>query len=103
MRIKLARLKETRGGERRVAIAPTVVGAVSRLGGQVFAQSVAGYAVELPDGAIGNAETDVDAAPEAWPSTRSERRIGPPRRGGVHSTVMTRVGPRETAVASDGH
>lgn len=49
MPIRIAVLKETRSGERRVALVPSVVGKMRRLGAEVAMQSGAGAAVKLPD------------------------------------------------------
>ncbi|HUB88997.1 MAG TPA: NAD(P) transhydrogenase subunit alpha [Dyella sp.] len=60
MTIKVAVLKETRAGERRVAMVPDVVDRVSRLGTRVFVQSGAGDAIKLPDPAFKNATVVAD-------------------------------------------
>ena len=54
MPIKLAVLNETRAGEQRVALVPSVVDKVSKLGVTVCMQSGAGDAVKLPDAAFRN-------------------------------------------------
>jgi len=62
MTVKIAVLKETRPGELRVAMVPSVIDRLMRLGAQVAIQSGAGDAVKLPDAAFKNATCVVDAA-----------------------------------------
>ncbi|WP_144156245.1 NAD(P) transhydrogenase subunit alpha [Paraburkholderia sp. BCC1885] len=54
MAIKIAVLKETRPDETRVALVPSVVDKLIKLGAQVFMQSGAGGAVKLPDAVFNN-------------------------------------------------
>ncbi len=54
MSLKVAVLKETRVGERRVAIVPAVVDKLVKMGGDVRLQAGAGAAVSLPDAAYHN-------------------------------------------------
>jgi H+-translocating NAD(P) transhydrogenase subunit alpha len=54
MAIKIAVLKEIRLDETRVALVPSVVDKVIKLGAQVFMQSGAGDAVKLPDAVFNN-------------------------------------------------
>jgi H+-translocating NAD(P) transhydrogenase subunit alpha len=51
MPVKIAVLKETRTAERRVALVPTVVDKLAKLGAQLHLQSGAGVAVKLADAA----------------------------------------------------
>jgi len=62
MAIKIAVLKETRPGERRVAMVPSVIDRLTRLGAQVAIQSGAGNAIKLPDAAFKNATRIADTA-----------------------------------------
>ena len=55
MSLKVAVLKETRDGERRVAMVPSVVDKLVKLGAEVRIQAGAGEAVSLPDSAYKNA------------------------------------------------
>ncbi len=63
MSLKVAVLKETRTGERRVAMVPAVVDKLVKLGAEVRLQAGAGEAVSLPDSAYRNVTiaTDVPA------------------------------------------
>jgi len=63
MSLKVAVLKETRTGERRVAMVPAVVDKLVKLGAEVRLQAGAGEAVSLPDNAYRNVTiaTDVPA------------------------------------------
>lgn len=54
MPIKIAVLKETDPGERRVAMVPSVIDQLTQLGAEVAIQSGAGDAVKLPDSAFKN-------------------------------------------------
>ncbi len=54
MSLKVAVLKETRAGERRVAMVPAVVDKLVKLGAEVRLQAGAGEAVSLPDKAYRN-------------------------------------------------
>ena len=54
MSLKVAVLKETRPGERRVAMVPAVVDKLVKLGADVRMESGAGEAVSLPDSAYQN-------------------------------------------------
>jgi proton-translocating NAD(P)+ transhydrogenase subunit alpha len=54
MSLKVAVLKETRPGERRVAMVPAVVDKLVKLGAEVRLQAGAGDAVSLPDSAYRN-------------------------------------------------
>ena len=54
MSLKVAVLKETRPGERRVAMVPAVVDKLVKLGAEVRMESGAGEAVSLPDSAYHN-------------------------------------------------
>lgn len=54
MSLKVAVLKETRAGERRVAMVPAVVDKLVKLGAEVRMQAGAGEAVSLPDSAYRN-------------------------------------------------
>jgi len=54
MPIKIAVLKETRAGEQRVALVPSVIDKVTKLGVAVSMQSGAGDAIKLPDSAFRN-------------------------------------------------
>ncbi len=54
MALKVAVLKETRAGERRVAMVPAVVDKLVKLGAEVRIQTGAGEAVSLPDNAYRN-------------------------------------------------
>lgn len=68
MAIKIAVLKETRPGEQRVAMVPSVVDRVIRLGAEVMLESGAGDAVKLPDRAyhgVKLASNPADAVREA--------------------------------------
>ncbi|MDE3053785.1 MAG: NAD(P) transhydrogenase subunit alpha [Gemmatimonadota bacterium] len=56
MSLKVAVLKETRDGERRVAMVPGVVDRLAKLGAEVWIQAGAGDAVSLPDSAYKNAK-----------------------------------------------
>ncbi|WFR99157.1 NAD(P) transhydrogenase subunit alpha (plasmid) [Rhizobium tumorigenes] len=49
MLMKIAVLKETRAGEKRVALAPAVTGKLVKLGAELHMQSGAGDAAKLPD------------------------------------------------------
>jgi NAD(P) transhydrogenase subunit alpha len=51
MYVNIAVLKETRAHERRVALTPSVVAKLTRLGGRVHMQPGAGDGVDLPDAA----------------------------------------------------
>ena len=62
MAIKIAVLKETRPGEQRVAMVPSVIDRLTRLGVQVAVQSGAGNAVKLPDAAFKSATCIADTA-----------------------------------------
>lgn len=55
MSLRVAVLKETRAGERRVAMVPSVVDKLVKLGAEVRIQAGAGAAVSLPDNAYKNA------------------------------------------------
>ena len=55
MSLKVSVLKETRDGERRVAMVPSVVDKLVKLGAEVRIQAGAGEAVSLPDSAFKNA------------------------------------------------
>jgi hypothetical protein len=55
MPIRIAVLRETRSGERRVALVPSVVAKMRRLGVDIAMQSGAGAAVKLPDKAYKDA------------------------------------------------
>lgn len=55
MPLKVAVLKESRAGERRVAMVPAVVDKLVKLGAEVRIQNGAGEAVSLPDSAYRNA------------------------------------------------
>ena len=61
MSLKVAVLKETRGGERRVAMVPVVVDKLVKLGADVRLQAGAGEAVSLPDNAYRNVTITGDA------------------------------------------
>jgi NAD(P) transhydrogenase subunit alpha len=52
MYVKIAVLKETRAHERRVAMTPSVIAKLTRLGGRVHMQSGAGAAIKLADAAF---------------------------------------------------
>jgi NAD(P) transhydrogenase subunit alpha len=52
MYVNIAVLKETRAHERRVAMAPSVVAKLTRLGGRLHMQSGAGAAIKLADSAF---------------------------------------------------
>jgi len=52
MTVRIAVLKETRPGERRVAMVPAVMERVLRLGAEIVVQSGAGEAIKLPDAAF---------------------------------------------------
>jgi NAD(P) transhydrogenase subunit alpha len=60
MPLKVAVLKETRAGERRVAMVPAVVDKLVKLGAEVRLQAGAGDAVSLPDSAYTNATFAAD-------------------------------------------
>jgi H+-translocating NAD(P) transhydrogenase subunit alpha len=62
MGIKIAVLKETRPGERRVAMVPVVAERLARLGAQVSIQAGAGAAAKLPDEAYNKAVCVTDVA-----------------------------------------
>lgn len=62
MTIRIAVLKETRQGERRVAMVPVVLDKLARLGAQVCVQSGAGEAIKLPDAAFEGATCVDDVA-----------------------------------------
>jgi len=62
MTIKIAVLKETRSGERRVAMVPSVIEKLVRMGAQVAIQSGAGDAIKLPDAAFKHATSVADTA-----------------------------------------
>lgn len=61
MSLKVAVLKETRDGERRVAMVPAVVDKLVKLGAEVRIQTGAGDAVSLPDSAYKSASFAPDA------------------------------------------
>jgi NAD(P) transhydrogenase subunit alpha len=61
MPIRIAVLKETRSGERRVALVPSVVGKMRGLGAEISMQSGAGAAVKLPDKAYKDVSFVADA------------------------------------------
>ncbi|MGA9836820.1 MAG: NAD(P) transhydrogenase subunit alpha [Gemmatimonadaceae bacterium] len=61
MSLKVAVLKETRAGERRVAMVPVVVDKLVKLGADVRLQAGAGEAVSLPDNAYRNVTITGDA------------------------------------------
>ena len=61
MPIKIAILKENRTGEARVAMVPSVVGRLVRLGAQVFIQAGAGEAAGLADATYKGATIVLDA------------------------------------------
>jgi NAD(P) transhydrogenase subunit alpha len=54
MPIKIAVIKENREGEHRVALVPCVIDKLTKAGVEVFMQSGAGDAIELPDSAFHN-------------------------------------------------
>jgi NAD(P) transhydrogenase subunit alpha len=60
MSLKVAVLKETRAGERRVAMVPAVVDKLVKLGAEVRLQAGAGDSVSLPDSAYRNVTTAAD-------------------------------------------
>jgi H+-translocating NAD(P) transhydrogenase subunit alpha len=60
MAVKIAVLKETRSGERRVAMVPAVADKLIKLGADIHLQSGAGDAVKLPDGAFRNMSFTAD-------------------------------------------
>ena len=60
MSLKVAVLKETRTGERRVAMVPAVVDKLVKLGAEVRLQAGAGEAVSLPDSAYRNVTIATD-------------------------------------------
>ncbi len=60
MSLKVAVLKETRAGERRVAMVPAVVDKLVKLGAEVRLQAGAGEAVSLPDKAYRNVTIATD-------------------------------------------
>ena len=60
MSLKVAVLKETRSGERRVAMVPAVVDKLVKLGAEVRLQAGAGEAVSLPDNAYRNVTIATD-------------------------------------------
>ena len=62
MPIKIAVLKETRAGEKRVALVPGVVDKLVKLGATVSMQTGAGEASRMPDAAFGNVTLVADAA-----------------------------------------
>lgn len=62
MPVKVAVLKETRVEENRVAMVPSVVERLERLGVEVIIQSGAGEAVKLPDAAFKNVTCIADPA-----------------------------------------
>ncbi|HEX8723888.1 MAG TPA: NAD(P) transhydrogenase subunit alpha [Gemmatimonadaceae bacterium] len=62
MSLKVAVLKETRTGERRVAMVPSVVDKLVKLGAEVRLQAGAGDAVSLPDSTFRNAAIVADPA-----------------------------------------
>jgi len=103
MTIKLAVLRETGAGERRVAKVPAVVERADRPRGRIFERSGAGYTIKMSDRALKNAEIIADAALEAWSSIRNGRRIALVRRGDACSVVVTFLGPCETVEARDGN
>lgn len=54
MAVKIAVLKETRAGEKRVALVPSVAAKLVKLGAELHMQSGAGEGVKLPDAAYQN-------------------------------------------------
>ncbi|HVB32142.1 MAG TPA: NAD(P) transhydrogenase subunit alpha [Gemmatimonadaceae bacterium] len=62
MSLKVAVLKETRAGERRVAMVPAVVDKLVKLGAEVRLQADAGAAVSLPDNAYRNVTIATDVS-----------------------------------------
>ncbi|MHB1861903.1 MAG: NAD(P) transhydrogenase subunit alpha [Gemmatimonadaceae bacterium] len=60
MSLKVAVLKETRAGERRVAMVPAVVDKLVKFGAEVWLQAGAGAAVSLPDNAYRNVTITAD-------------------------------------------
>jgi NAD(P) transhydrogenase subunit alpha len=65
MPIKLAVPKETAPGERRVALDPSVVAKLTKMGIEVLVQKGAGESAHFPDAAYGDARLVDDAAAEA--------------------------------------
>jgi proton-translocating NAD(P)+ transhydrogenase subunit alpha len=61
MSLRVAVLKEVRTGERRVAMVPSVVDKLVKLGAEVRLQAGAGEAVRLPDAAYRNVTVAADA------------------------------------------
>ena len=60
MAVKIAVLKETRPGERRVAMVPAVADKLIKFGAEIHLQSGAGDAVKLPDAAFRNVSFTTD-------------------------------------------
>jgi NAD(P) transhydrogenase subunit alpha len=60
--IRIAVLKETRPGERRVAMTPSVIERVAKLGAEVSVQSGAGEGAGFPDAAFKNVRFVADAS-----------------------------------------
>ncbi|MEB8386708.1 NAD(P) transhydrogenase subunit alpha [Rhodobacteraceae bacterium KMM 6894] len=62
MPIKIAVLKETQPGEQRIAMVPSVVEQLEKLGAEFVIQSGAGDAVKLPDASFPTAKFEADVS-----------------------------------------
>jgi len=74
---QIAVLKETRAGEKRVALVPSVADKLVKLGAAVFMQAGAGDASRMPDSAFGNV-TLVASAGELVPDADIVLAVQPP-------------------------